>query len=326
MPVHGRPASALKERSALTALYNFFRSIRLAVVLILIIAVLSILSTLIPQGNDAAFYFHRYGAFWAQVVLRLEFDNLFRSILFLVPAGLFFINLSVCTADRLLGRQRRGARRRHGPDLIHIGLLVLIVGAMFSVFGRREGVVYMGEGDQIRLAGEYTVRLLEYRYEEYENGRPKDWISTVEVHKDGELAIASFPIEVNRPLKVGGIRVYQSSFAREDRAFLEDETGHVSPIGNGQGFELDGAMVIFRGNEGQEAVFERWEEHTRTAIYRIAVGQSIGQYTLRELGSRDVTGLKAVKDPGFIPVVVALIVLSAGLALTLIQKRKDREI
>ena len=310
----------------MTALYNFFRSIRLAVVLILVIALLSILSTLIPQGNDAAFYFHRYGAFWARVILRLQFDHFFRSILFLLPVGLFFINLSVCTLDRLAGRQRRGARRRHGPDLIHIGLLLLIVGAMFSVFGRREGIVYMGEGDRIRLAGEYTVRLLEYRYEEYQNGRPKDWISTVEVQKDGQLVIPSFSIEVNRPLKVGGIRVYQSSFAREDRAFLEDESGQVSPIGNGQGFEMDGAVVIFRGIEDDQAVFERWEQHTRTATYRIAVGQSIGQYTVRRLGSRDVTGLKAVKDPGYIPVIAALIVISAGLALTLIQKRKDREI
>jgi hypothetical protein len=310
----------------LTALYNFFRSVRLAVVLILIIALLSILGTLIPQGSDAAFYFHRYGAFWAQIILRLHFDRFFRSILFLLPVGLFFINLSVCTLDRLAGRRRRGARRRHGPDLIHIGLLVLIVGAMFSVFGRREGIVYMGEGDQIRLAGEYTVRLLDYRYEEYENGRPKDWISTVEVQKDGKPVIPSFSIEVNRPLRVDGIRVYQSSFAREDQAFLEDASGQVSPIGNGQGFETDGAMVIFRGIEGEQAVFERWEGHTRTATYRIGVGQNIGQYTVRRLGSREVTGLKAVKDPGFIPVIAALIVVSAGLALTLIQKRKDREI
>jgi hypothetical protein len=47
---------------------------------------------------------------------------------------------------------------------------------------------------------------------------------------------------------------------------------------------------------------------------------------VEELGSRDVTGLTAVKDPGFIPVVIALIIVAAGLTLTLLQKRKDKDI
>jgi cytochrome c biogenesis protein len=310
----------------LEALYKFFKSIKLAVVLFLIIAVLSILSTLIPQGKDTAFYFHTYGAFWAQGILRLRFNDFFRSLLFLIPVGLFFLNLSVCAIDRLVNRERRKARRRHGPDLIHFGLLLLIFGAMFSVFGRREGMVYMGEGDEIRLPGEYTLQLLDYKYEEYENGRPKDWISTVEVSRNGELLIASFPIEVNKPLKIGEIKVYQTSFAREDRAILRDAEGTSAPIGSGEGFELEGAVVIFQGIEGNAAVFEKWESHTRTEVYRVAIGETIGEYTLEELGSRDVTGLKAVKDPGFVPVVIALIMVSAGLTLTLVQKRKDRNI
>lgn len=305
------------------ALYRFFRSVRLAVVLILIIAVLSILSTLIPQGKDTAFYFHSYGAFWAQVILRLEFHDFFRSILFLIPVGLFFINLTVCSIDRLINRERRGARRRHGPDLIHIGLLLMIIGAMFSVFGRREGMVYMGEGDQTQLPGQYVLRLLDYEYQEYENGRPKDWISTVEVSQDGVILIASFPIEVNKPLRISGIRVYQTSFAREDQALLRDRAGISSPIRNGEGFEMEGAVVIFQGIEGDKAVFERWEKHTRSDIYWIGIGETLGEYTVLELGSRDVTGLKAVKDPGFIPVVIALIIVAAGLTLTFIQKRKD---
>jgi len=307
-------------------LYKFFKSAKLAVIIILIIAVLSIISTLIPQGRDAAFYFHTYGAFWAQVILTLDFDDFFRSILFLIPVGLFFINLSVCAVDRLVNRERRKARRRYGPDLIHVGLLLLIIAAMFSVFARIESLVYMGEGDEIQLQGRYLIRLLDYEYKEYANGRPKDWISTVEVRRNGELMIASFPIEVNKPLRIGGVRIYQTSFAREDRAQLRDKDGISRPISNGQGFELEGAVVIFRGIEGNTAVFEQWEDHSRTAIYRTGIGETIGEYTVAELGSRDVTGLKAVKDPGFIPVAIALIIVAAGLTLTFVQKRKDRDI
>ena len=315
-----------KEANTLSALYRFFRSVRLAVVLILIIALLSILSTLIPQGKDAAFYFHKYGAFWARLILTLDFHDLFRSLPFLIPVALFFINLTVCSVDRLVGRERRKARRRHGPDLIHLGLLLLILGAMFSVFGRREGLVYMGEGDEIQLPGNYILRLLDYEYEEYEDGRPKDWISTVEVRREAEVLIRSYPIEVNKPLNVGGVRIYQSSFAREDRALLQDREGTDKPIASGQGFQVEGGVMIFRGIEAGSAVFEKWENHTRTAVHRVGIGERIGEYTVSELGSRDVTGLKAVKDPGFVPVVIALIVVAAGLSLTFIQKRKDREI
>jgi hypothetical protein len=310
----------------LSALYRFFRSVRLAVILILIIAVLSIVSTLIPQGKDPVFYFHRYSAFMAQLILTLNLDDFFRTPLFLIPVALFFINLSVCAVDRLVSRERRKTRRRHGPDLIHVGLLILIVGAMFSAVGRRESLVYMGRGDEILVKGDYTVRLVDYEYQEYADGRPKDWISTVEVRRKGEPLIPSYSIEVNKPLRIGGVRIYQSSFGREDRALLQDEHGISRPISNGRGFEVEGGLIIFRGIEGKTAVFERWEQHSRTAIYRVGIGEKIGDYTVKDLGSRDVTGLNAVKDPGFIPVVIALIIVGAGLTLTLIQKGKDREL
>jgi hypothetical protein len=197
---------------------------------------------------------------------------------------------------------------------------------MFSVRFRIEEMVYLGEGEEIPLRGQYILRLIDFSYEEYENGRPKDWISTVEVLQNGEILIPSYPIEVNKPLRIGGIRIYQTSFAREDQAVLRDEEGTSRPISNGQGFEMERTVVIFRGIEGNLAVFERWENHTRTEVYRIGIGETIGERVVVELGSRDVTGLQAVRDPGFIPVVIALIIVAAGLTLTLIQKRKDKDI
>ena len=308
------------------ALYRFFRSVRLAVVLILIIAALSVIGTLIPQGRDPTVYFHSYGAFWARLILTLNFDEFFRSWPFRIPVGLFFINLSVCGVDRFVNRRRRRARPRHGPDLIHVGLLLLIIGAMVSVAGRMESFVYMGVGEEIQLKEEYIIRLVETEYQEYEDGRPKDWISTVAVLRNGELLIPSYSIEVNKPLRIGGVRIYQTSFAREDRALLLDQDGIGSTITNGRGFEVEGGLIVFRGIEGKSAVFERWERRTRTAVYRVGIGEPIGEYTVEDLGSREVSGLNAVMDPGFVPVVIALIIVAAGLTLTLIQKGKDREL
>lgn len=310
----------------MNALYRFFKSVKLAVTLILVIAVLSLLSTLIPQGQDPAFYFHRYPVPLARLIVALGFHNFFRSLLFLVPCVLFFVNLGVCAIDRLVGRWRRKARRRYGPDLIHIGLLVLVAGALLSTWGRWEKTFYLGKGDPEPLALGYTLKLLDYRYEQYPDGRPKDWISTVQVERQGRMVVASYPIEVNRPLRLPRLKVYQASFSREDTALLRDPQGELAPIHNGQYFEWREAILFFSGIENGKAVFERWEGHSRTAIYDLSASQAIGDYTIVELSSRDLTGLKAVKDPGFIPVIVALALVAAGLALTFLQKRGDKQI
>jgi hypothetical protein len=315
----------------LEALYKFLRSVKLAVVLILAIAVLSILATLIPQRQETAFYFHTYSPLVARVVLALGFDHFFRSVPFLAPVALFFVNLSVCTVDRMATRSRRNARRRHGPDLIHIGLLVLIVGAMFTVFARQEATVYLAEGEQIILPGDYALRVLRFDFERYSDGRPKDWISTVEVRRGDQEVIPSFAIEVNRPLKINRVKIYQSSYADEARALLTDPDGKQYTIRSGEGFEWQGKLLLFQGVEQPSsdklgrAIFEEWQGHERVDVLRLSRGEMVGQYRVGDLSSQMVTGLKAVRDPGFLPVVIALVVVAAGLSLTLLQKRKDLE-
>ena len=186
------------------ALYRFFKSVRLAIVLLLVLTVLSILATLVPQGQQPAFYFHNYPPLLARLITGLGYSSFFKSWLFLVPCVLFFINLAVCTVDRLAGRLKRKARRRYGPDLVHVGLLVLIVGALFTATGRQEGTFFLGLGDSIDLPMGYRLRLLDYAYQQYEDGRPRDWISTVEARRGESLLEASYPIEVNRPLRLRG--------------------------------------------------------------------------------------------------------------------------
>ncbi len=307
------------------ALYKFFKSVRLAVVLLLVITVLSILATLIPQGQEPAFYFHNYPPLLARLITALGYSSFFKSWLFLIPCVLFFVNLAVCTVDRLAGRLKRRARRRFGPDLIHVGLLVLILGALLSTWGRREGTFYLGLGDSIDLPLGYRLKLLEYVDRRYEDGRPMDWISTVEAARGERVLAASYPIEVNRPLRLRGLKIYQSSFKREDTALLRDQGGQLSAMRGGQYFQWQGGILFFTGIEDDRAVFERWEGHTLAEELRRAASEPIGDYTIVELSSRELTGLKAVKDPGFIPVLAALVLVAAGLALTFIQKSKDKE-
>jgi cytochrome c biogenesis protein len=312
----------------LRALYGAFKSARLAVTLLLLLAALAIVATLIPQGLDAEAYRERLPPFLARLVAATGFGQFFRSALFLVPSALFFINTAVCTVDRFARRLRVSAPRRYGPDLIHIGILVLVVGGIVTAAARREGFAYMAEGDEVLLTEEYAMTLRSYRFDRYPDGRPRDWVSTVDVTRDGAPSVSAFAIEVNRPLRLGGLRVFQTSFAREARATLVDEAGKERLVKSGQALRQGQLFLILAGVEESppRAVFEEWEGHTRRGLVRAAVSDRIGEYTVRDIRELDVTGLRVVEDPGFVPVLAALLLIAAGLTLTYVQKMGDKQL
>ena len=165
-------------------LYKFLKSIKLAIVLISYITITSIIATLIPQGKEAAFYAQKYGVFLSWLIQSIGFDNFFKAFLFILPSTLFFLNLGVCAVDRLVKEFRGKMKKRFGPDIIHVGLLLLIVGSMFTFLLREEGFMYMGVGEIIKLQKKYQLYLEDYKFLIYPDGRPKDWISTLSVSDD----------------------------------------------------------------------------------------------------------------------------------------------
>lgn len=314
----------------MNALYKFFTSVKLAVGLLVYLIAVSILATLIPQGKDAAFYYHNFSFFWARIIEALHFDSFFRSFFFLFPSGLFFVNLAVCSVDRFFRRQRHAAKRRYGPDLIHIGLLLLIIGGTVTSVARQEGFVFLGEGDQVGLPGNYLLQLNRFEFQQYEDGRPKDWISHVTVEKDGETIVESFPIEVNRPLKVAGVKVFQTSYDYKPIVDLAGARGQLLSLRQGKGFQSGEDFFIFTGIDSsgsvEKAVFEKWRGQERKAVLTAAPQESVADFRVRKVGTIALTGLTAVSDPGFLPVIVAIILLSLGMALTIYQKIGDKKI
>jgi len=235
-------------------LFRFFKSIKLAIILILIITGLSLLSTLIPQNMGNSYYLSHYSDFLAKIIIGLRIYRFFSSWIFLIPALIFFLNLLTCTLYRFIRELGKKDKRRFGPDLLHTGLLVLLIGGVLTFSGRMEGYVNLREGERIQLPGGYVLILEDFEFLTYENGTPKDWISTVDIMLDGKMIFDSYPIEVNKPLKVGEISIYQHSYTAE--------------------------------------------------------GSSV---------------LQAVTDPGFVPVLIGLILLAAGLFLTYYQKLRDSQ-
>lgn len=90
---------------------RYLSSVKLAIVLLIILAVASIVGTLIPQGRSAGEYAARYRGL-SKAFIGLQLTTLYHSVWYLALLGLFALNLLVCTLTRLSPKLRR-ARRPH---------------------------------------------------------------------------------------------------------------------------------------------------------------------------------------------------------------------
>lgn len=305
------------------------KSIKLAIALLVILAAGSLLATLIPQGKGAEEYFKLYPKLVAELVVQTGFNRYFSSILFFIPALLFFVNLGACTIDRFLRELRKKHKRRHGPDILHIGLLILIVGGIISFSGRKEGMVRLAAGESVALPGGEVLHLLEFSDERYEDGRPKDWTSLVNLEKEGTVVRDNVKIRVNKPLRIGAITIYQSSYSAALAVAVTAPDGAVSTLARGESFEADDLRVFFMttempGSVGGEtlAVLRVLGGGIDGAVKVSSQGTAVGQYKVATTQVLS-TGLQAVSDPGYPFVLASLILIGLGTALTFAQKLKD---
>ncbi len=85
---------------------QFFNSVKLAIVLLIIITLASIIGTLIPQNRAMMEYVEHYGQL-AKLFSALEFTRLYQSFWFVGLLLLFSFNILVCTLTRLSPKLKR---------------------------------------------------------------------------------------------------------------------------------------------------------------------------------------------------------------------------
>jgi cytochrome c biogenesis protein len=81
--------------------WQFFASVRLALITLIILASTSIIGTLIKQGQPAAYYVEEYGQTLALIFERISFTDMYSAWWFVGLLCLFAINLVVCSVERL---------------------------------------------------------------------------------------------------------------------------------------------------------------------------------------------------------------------------------
>ena len=82
------------------SLWAFFASVKLALFVFFILAVTSIIGTIIPQGKPPEFYIQNFGQGTAKLFDLLNVPDMYNSWWFVALLGLFSVNLIVCTIDR----------------------------------------------------------------------------------------------------------------------------------------------------------------------------------------------------------------------------------
>ncbi len=83
------------------AIWEFFASIRLTIILLFSLAVTSIIGTLIPQNKPPMEYLQAFGEFRFRLFNALDFFDMYRSWWFRMLIVLLVLNIIVCSLERL---------------------------------------------------------------------------------------------------------------------------------------------------------------------------------------------------------------------------------
>ncbi len=258
---------------------NWLSSLKIAILLLLVIAVSCAAGTLIPQQESNQFYYDNFnknpflGIINANILLLFEFDHVYTSFWFLFLLIWLGLALSVCSFRRQLpilksalnwidyksprqiaklsiaqtivtnncskslekiklnlkkqgwsvketdGRiaARQGVIGRLGPILIHLGMILLMIGATYGSLNGKTIEKFLAPGRSIDLLNnneekELTIELQKFQIERDPQGRAEQYKSIVNViEPNGNNQ--SKEISVNYPLRYKGLTLYQADWS-----------------------------------------------------------------------------------------------------------------
>lgn len=256
-------------RDFLEITWNFFASVRVATALIFVIAVASVAGTV--TGRAAM-----YTAWWYLSLLFLlaaslvvcsigRFLPLWRSLHSPASqiAGPFVSHLParftypvpqeqspLASLAALLKARRyrvrlddagglyaeKGRWGRWGPYITHIGLLVILAGAMSRAIPGAyfDAFIWVQDGATARVPQtSWYVRNNRFAVEYYPGGGPKAYHSDLSIIEAGRV-VQRATVAVNQPLTYKGVQLYQQSFRQElaDATVTVRERGREAPLGS----------------------------------------------------------------------------------------------
>ena len=335
--------------------YRFISSVRLAIILLVIIAIFCVIATLIPQNLDKTHYTNLFGSVGASIVTFLGFHNVFKSPLFCFFGIAFAINLFVCTWGRISVAIKISRKKfslgAWGSPLLHVGLCIILIGITLSSISKHEIYYEIPVGETVTVAGKsggFTLTVDEFSVDYYEDSiSPKQYRSSVTIQKPKQEPLP-MEIQVNSPGKYNGVSILQQSYGWEiivtlstgqasRQLSIKDEDWIVlgeGPKGNttlgiafypdydeAQGIaqmkshKANNPRVIWVLQEGDEPI----------AIDTLAIGETSTiqePLTITFDGYRYYSGLQMKYDPGIAVIFCGFLLLCLGLVLLYLLGKK----
>ena len=340
---------------------GFLYSVRLTIVLLLLLAVLSVIGTLIPQGLTRAEYLQIYQPRTYEIMKAMGLFNVYHSWWFVGVMVLLAVNLTACSWKRLPGviRQIRISGRgyaRLGTYVTHLSVLVILSAGLIGAVWGFKGYVVITEGEtataMVRNDPRRTVvplgfgvRLDSFRVEFYPNGTPKEYESTLTFLQDDTIVRNGVSVRVNHPTTYAGLTFYQASYGVDDdtsRAVVQvhrQESG-IPPVtlqlARGQAAVIPGtdARIGFMKyadggagmGEGILTVFFPANAPPQSFWLFSRPGaetQKVGDYIVRltEISRRYYAGLQISRDPGVPLFWIGGSLLILGMMITFLFRR-----
>ena len=270
---------------------KFLSSLKLAVILIAGIAVMSVLATIFPDANAFSSWSFRLFviAFFVNLglctvqLLPKFWKQIHRTAADVPEAAdykLYDVDEAAVTAwlqenHYKISRQeqngtvkimaQKGKAGLSAPHLLHISLLIILIGALFSTFNT-EGYS-MGQVGQNRpfpdeLQSVYgtdsTVEILDFQTLYDEQNAVDNWVTRFNLYIHGELVAQNVETKVNEPYRHGNLMIYQNSFDRRyllEAQGLEDESDNTTyGIPENQAAMIGGQTVVTATIEGKPYV------------------------------------------------------------------------
>ena len=216
---------------------------KFGLILLVLILALSLVGTLIPQGEEVSVYQERYGAF-AETLKTLQLDHIYTAWYFALLFGLLCLNLLLCSVLRGLGlknaagnlalraetskaeypirgkwlkgfhQTKEGVYTRHtvglwGSFITHLGLLLLLISAGLVLSLQTKVDATLSPGETYTLSNGTVIEAQSFTLKN-EAGETDYRTQLRATAPDG--TVTEPVVAVNQPVTFGTDKLFQSSY------------------------------------------------------------------------------------------------------------------
>ncbi len=166
----------------------------------------------------------------------------------IASVALLALSTVACTIDALIGKTTRGLLHKLSPQVMHLGvLLVMLAHLLTAIFGTRVDVE-VASGARGEVAPGIEVYVSEVSGEVNEAGTATRWLAEIELFKEGKF-IAQRALAPARPVFVDGLGLFFSTFNEGESGSAPSVTMRVTHD-PGAKWALVGGLLVTLGGIG----------------------------------------------------------------------------